>query len=101
VRLSAGFSQDQTAESAARCQWKTPVQRDVSFRLKFKNIIFFLFSLDCAKQTWSAAGSSTFKRLAGMYSGSGVNLLLITPEKAIKLVANDFFRFQLSTPGQK
>lgn len=25
-------------------------------------------------------------------AGSGVNLLLITPEKAIKLVGNDFFR---------
>ena len=28
-------------------------------------------------------------------SGSGVNLLLITPEKAIKLVGNDFFRHHL------
>lgn len=36
-----------------------------------------------------------------MYSGSAVNILLITPEKAIKLVANDFFRFQFSKPGQK
>ncbi len=31
-----------------------------------------------------------------MYRGSGVNILLITPEKAIKLTANDFFRHQLS-----
>ena len=30
-------------------------------------------------------------------AGSGVNLLLITPEKAIKLVGNDFFRHILST----
>jgi solute carrier family 25 (mitochondrial glutamate transporter), member 18/22 len=30
-----------------------------------------------------------------MYKGSGVNLLLITPEKVIKLVANDAFRFLL------
>ena len=29
-------------------------------------------------------------------AGSGVNLLLITPEKAIKLVGNDFFRYCLS-----
>lgn len=36
-----------------------------------------------------------------MYRGCGVNLLLITPEKAIKLVANDFFRFELSVPGQE
>jgi len=27
-----------------------------------------------------------------MYRGSAVNILLITPEKAIKLAANDFFR---------
>lgn len=36
-----------------------------------------------------------------MYSGSGVNILLITPEKAIKLAANDVFRHYLSTPGEK
>ncbi|VDK53800.1 unnamed protein product [Gongylonema pulchrum] len=35
-----------------------------------------------------------------MYSGSGVNLLLITPEKSIKLVANDFFRYCLSKPNE-
>lgn len=29
--------------------------------------------------------------------GSAVNILLITPEKAIKLVANDFFRHALKT----
>lgn len=33
-----------------------------------------------------------------MYKGSGVNILLITPEKAIKLTANDTFRHYLS-PG--
>lgn len=32
-----------------------------------------------------------------MYRGSGVNILLITPEKAIKLAANDFFRYHLTT----
>nr|XP_023015906.1 mitochondrial glutamate carrier 1-like [Leptinotarsa decemlineata] len=33
----------------------------------------------------------------GMYKGSSVNILLITPEKAIKLAGNDFFRFHLRT----
>lgn len=32
-----------------------------------------------------------------MYKGSSVNLLLITPEKAIKLVANDGFRYLLKS----
>lgn len=32
-----------------------------------------------------------------MYKGSAVNILLITPEKAIKLAANDFFRHHLTT----
>lgn len=32
-----------------------------------------------------------------MYRGSAVNILLITPEKAIKLAANDFFRYHLQT----
>lgn len=31
-----------------------------------------------------------------MYRGSAVNILLITPEKAIKLAANDFFRHHLT-----
>eukprot|EP00063_Salmo_salar_P064704 XP_014039539.1 PREDICTED: mitochondrial glutamate carrier 1-like [Salmo salar] len=35
----------------------------------------------------------------GMYRGSAVNLTLVTPEKAIKLAANDFFRQYLSKDG--
>ncbi|XP_016324453.1 mitochondrial glutamate carrier 1-like [Sinocyclocheilus anshuiensis] len=35
----------------------------------------------------------------GMYRGAAVNLTLVTPEKAIKLAANDFFRFHLSKDG--
>lgn len=46
--------------------------------------------LDCAVKTFRKEG------FFGMYRGSGVNLLLITPEKAIKLVGNDFFRHLLS-----
>lgn len=57
--------------------------------------------VDCAKQTWRSGGRTLFTKFLGMYSGSGVNLLLITPEKAIKLVANDCFRFYLGVPGQK
>uniref|UniRef100_A0A8C6T800 Mitochondrial glutamate carrier 2 n=1 Tax=Neogobius melanostomus TaxID=47308 RepID=A0A8C6T800_9GOBI len=33
-------------------------------------------------------------------SGAAVNLTLVTPEKAIKLAANDFFRHQLSKDGK-
>ena len=36
-----------------------------------------------------------------MYRGSGVNILLITPEKAIKLAANDFFRHHYKTKDGK
>lgn len=49
--------------------------------------------VDCAKKSYSAEG------FFGMYRGSGVNLLLITPEKAIKLVGNDFFRYYLKPEG--
>lgn len=45
---------------------------------------------DCAVKTFRKEG------FFGMYRGSGVNLLLITPEKAIKLVGNDLFRHLLS-----
>ncbi|CAF0835217.1 unnamed protein product [Adineta steineri] len=51
----------------------------------YKNI------LDCAFKTFRGEG------FRGMYSGSAVNILLITPEKAIKLVANDAFRQLLKT----
>ena len=33
------------------------------------------------------------------HTGAAVNLTLVTPEKAIKLAANDFFRYQLSKDG--
>ncbi|MBN3289524.1 GHC1 protein, partial [Polypterus senegalus] len=36
-----------------------------------------------------------------MRAGAAVNLTLVTPEKAIKLAANDFFRHMLSKDGQK
>ncbi|XP_058456314.1 mitochondrial glutamate carrier 1-like isoform X2 [Malaya genurostris] len=50
---------------------------------------------DCFKKTYKAEG------YFGMYRGSAVNILLITPEKAIKLAANDFFRFNLTTTDGK
>ncbi|XP_044281600.1 mitochondrial glutamate carrier 1 isoform X1 [Varanus komodoensis] len=37
----------------------------------------------------------------GMYRGAAVNLTLVTPEKAIKLAANDFFRYHLAKDGKK
>ncbi|XP_073400216.1 mitochondrial glutamate carrier 2 [Dendrobates tinctorius] len=37
----------------------------------------------------------------GMYRGAAVNLTLVTPEKAIKLAANDFFRNVLSQEGKE
>ncbi|XP_068619593.1 mitochondrial glutamate carrier 1-like [Battus philenor] len=46
--------------------------------------------LDCFKKTYRAEG------YFGMYRGSAVNILLITPEKAIKLAANDYFRYYLT-----
>lgn len=51
--------------------------------------------LDCFKKTYAAEG------YFGMYKGSGVNILLITPEKAIKLTANDMFRHYLSPESGK
>merc|ERR1712002_1329154 len=50
---------------------------------------------DCFTKTREAEG------FRGMYRGSGVNLLLITPEKVIKLVANDFFRHRLTDKNGK
>lgn len=50
---------------------------------------------DCFKKTYKAEG------YFGMYRGSAVNILLITPEKAIKLAANDYFRHKLTTADGK
>lgn len=47
--------------------------------------------LDCLKKVITTEG------FFGMYRGSAVNLLLITPEKAIKLTGNDLFRHLLTS----
>ena len=46
--------------------------------------------LDCFKKTIRKEG------LRGMYNGLPANLIGVTPEKAIKLAANDYFREKLS-----
>jgi len=46
--------------------------------------------LDCLRKVIVSEG------FFGMYRGSAVNLLLITPEKAIKLTGNDLFRHLLA-----
>ncbi|XP_033880705.1 mitochondrial glutamate carrier 1-like [Acipenser ruthenus] len=50
--------------------------------------------LDCLVKTVRQEG------YFGMYRGAAVNLTLVTPEKAIKLAANDFFRNLLSNDGK-
>ncbi|XP_030625354.1 mitochondrial glutamate carrier 1 [Chanos chanos] len=50
--------------------------------------------LDCLAKTVRTEG------YFGMYRGAAVNLTLVTPEKAIKLAANDIFRQQLSYDGK-
>ncbi|KAG5454551.1 Mitochondrial glutamate carrier 1 [Clonorchis sinensis] len=67
---------------------KTRLQNQQEGSRMYKNF------LDCASKTYRAEG------FFGMYRGSGVNLLLITPEKAIKLVGNDFFRYHLKQEGK-
>ncbi|XP_006862783.1 PREDICTED: mitochondrial glutamate carrier 2 [Chrysochloris asiatica] len=49
--------------------------------------------VDCLMKTARAEG------FWGMYRGAAVNLTLVTPEKAIKLAANDFFRQLLMEDG--
>ncbi|MBN3295685.1 GHC1 protein, partial [Amia calva] len=50
--------------------------------------------MDCLVKTVRSDG------YFGMYRGAAVNLTLVTPEKAIKLAANDFFRHFLSKDGK-
>nr|XP_028683849.1 mitochondrial glutamate carrier 2 isoform X4 [Macaca mulatta] len=51
--------------------------------------------IDCLMKTARAEG------FFGMYRGAAVNLTLVTPEKAIKLAANDFFRQLLMEDGMQ
>ncbi|XP_075409274.1 mitochondrial glutamate carrier 2 [Tenrec ecaudatus] len=51
--------------------------------------------VDCLLKTARAEG------FLGMYRGAAVNLTLVTPEKAIKLAANDFFRHLLMKDGRQ
>ncbi|CAP26465.1 Protein CBG05880 [Caenorhabditis briggsae] len=51
--------------------------------------------VDCFKKSWRAGAPGKLNQVKGMYQGASVNIFLITPEKAIKLVANDFFRHSL------
>ncbi|XP_059259918.1 mitochondrial glutamate carrier 2 isoform X3 [Mustela nigripes] len=51
--------------------------------------------IDCLMKTARADG------FLGMYRGAAVNLTLVTPEKAIKLAANDFFRQLLMEDGMQ
>ncbi|XP_053574850.1 mitochondrial glutamate carrier 2 isoform X3 [Bombina bombina] len=50
---------------------------------------------DCLVKTVRSEG------FFGMYRGAAVNLTLVTPEKAIKLAANDFFRYHLTKEGKQ
>ncbi|KAM6946127.1 mitochondrial glutamate carrier 1 [Aplochiton taeniatus] len=50
--------------------------------------------LDCLTKTIKTEG------FFGCYRGAAVNLTLVTPEKAIKLAANDIFRQKLSKDGK-
>lgn len=68
---------------------KTRLQNQRSGQQIYKNM------MDCLIKTVRSEG------YFGMYKGAAVNLTLVTPEKAIKLAANDFFRHQLSKDGSK
>ncbi|KAF7668718.1 hypothetical protein LDENG_00289760 [Lucifuga dentata] len=66
---------------------KTRLQNQRNGQQLYKNM------MDCLIKTVKSEG------YFGMYRGAAVNLTLVTPEKAIKLAANDFFRHQLSKDG--
>uniref|UniRef100_A0A8C1ASD1 Mitochondrial glutamate carrier 1 n=2 Tax=Cyprinus carpio TaxID=7962 RepID=A0A8C1ASD1_CYPCA len=63
---------------------KTRLQNQRGSQRVYKNM------MDCLIKTVRCEG------YFGMYRGAAVNLTLVTPEKAIKLAANDFFRQRLS-----
>nr|XP_034979762.1 mitochondrial glutamate carrier 1-like isoform X1 [Zootoca vivipara] len=66
---------------------KTRLQNQRSGQQVYKSM------LDCLMKTLRSEG------YFGMYRGAAVNLTLVTPEKAIKLAANDYFRHLLAKDG--
>ncbi|KAM8914929.1 solute carrier family 25 member 55a [Spinachia spinachia] len=66
---------------------KTRLQNQRQGQQVYKSMV------DCLVQTVRSDG------YFGMYRGAAVNLALVTPEKAIKLAANDLFRHHLSNDG--
>ncbi|XP_070605034.1 mitochondrial glutamate carrier 1-like isoform X2 [Erythrolamprus reginae] len=66
---------------------KTRLQNQRSGQQIYKSM------LDCLMKTLRSEG------YFGMYRGAAVNLTLVTPEKAIKLAANDYFRHLLAKEG--
>uniref|UniRef100_A0A674MEB9 Mitochondrial glutamate carrier 1 n=1 Tax=Takifugu rubripes TaxID=31033 RepID=A0A674MEB9_TAKRU len=67
---------------------KTRLQNQRRGQMVYKSM------MDCLVKTVRSEG------YFGMYRGAAVNLTLVTPEKAIKLAANDFFRHQLAKDGK-
>ncbi|XP_041944963.1 solute carrier family 25 member 55a [Alosa sapidissima] len=67
---------------------KTRLQNQRQGHQVYKNM------MDCLFKTVRSEG------YFGMYRGAAVNLTLVTPEKAIKLAANDFFRHHLAKDGK-
>lgn len=45
---------------------------------------------------WKPHSTINLEQNLLLFSGAAVNLTLVTPEKAIKLAANDFFRHHLA-----
>ncbi|XP_076874974.1 solute carrier family 25 member 55b [Brachyhypopomus gauderio] len=68
---------------------KTRLQNQRTSHQVYRNM------MDCLIKTVRSEG------YFGMYRGAAVNLTLVTPEKAIKLAANDFFRHHLSRGEHK
>ncbi|XP_063071782.1 solute carrier family 25 member 55a [Engraulis encrasicolus] len=67
---------------------KTRLQNQRQGHQVYKNM------MDCLIKTVRSEG------YFGMYRGAAVNLTLVTPEKAIKLAANDLFRHHLAKDGK-
>nr|XP_033774249.1 mitochondrial glutamate carrier 1-like [Geotrypetes seraphini]XP_033774250.1 mitochondrial glutamate carrier 1-like [Geotrypetes seraphini]XP_033774251.1 mitochondrial glutamate carrier 1-like [Geotrypetes seraphini] len=67
---------------------KTRLQNQRNGHQAYKSI------MDCLVKTLRSEG------YFGMYRGAAVNLTLVTPEKAVKLAANDFFRHHFLQDGK-
>lgn len=82
-------------------KWKFNLPHYYTFLVLLRTVLFEILIVLIVHRFWHVLLSFIFSEFHFLVflSGAAVNLTLVTPEKAIKLAANDVFRQKLSKDG--